>query len=65
MYVQVIPDTCFPVADDSGWWGKGGVFTAISKRCHAVEEQYELAAKMKGMHMYEQSLFYWYCTGCP
>lgn len=51
---------CFPFADDSGWWGKGGVFTAISKRCHAVEEQYELAAKMKGMHMYEQSLFYWY-----
>lgn len=38
-------------ADDSGWWGKGGVFTAISKRCHAVEEQYELAAKMKDMNV--------------
>ncbi|XP_022305018.2 chromodomain-helicase-DNA-binding protein 1-like isoform X2 [Crassostrea virginica] len=33
--------------DDSGWWGKGGVFTALSKRSHSVEKQYELAAKMK------------------
>ncbi|XP_062607988.1 chromodomain-helicase-DNA-binding protein 1-like isoform X1 [Saccostrea cucullata] len=38
-------------ADDSGWWGKGGVFTAISKRSHSVEEQYELAAKMKDIHV--------------
>ncbi|XP_048779718.2 chromodomain-helicase-DNA-binding protein 1-like isoform X2 [Ostrea edulis] len=38
-------------ADDSGWWGKGGVFTAISKRSRSVEEQYELAAKMKDIRV--------------
>ena len=38
----------FLLVDDSGWWGKGGVFTALSKRSHSVEKQYELAAKMKG-----------------
>lgn len=60
MYVQVIFDICFLVVDDLGWWGKGGVFIVIFKRCYVVEEQYELVVKMKGMYMYEQSLFYWY-----
>ncbi|XP_076113824.1 chromodomain-helicase-DNA-binding protein 1-like isoform X3 [Mytilus galloprovincialis] len=33
-------------ADDSGGWGKGGVFTAISKRSEVPEKQYELAGNL-------------------
>ncbi|KAK3102784.1 hypothetical protein FSP39_013885 [Pinctada imbricata] len=38
-------------ADDSGRWGKGGLFTAISNRTKAVEEQYEMAANMKDLSL--------------
>lgn len=33
-------------ADDSGGWGKGGLFTAISKRSEVPEKQYDLAGKL-------------------
>lgn len=36
--------------DDSGSWGKGGVFTAISKRSEVPEKQYELAGNLLGMY---------------
>ncbi|KAH3882424.1 hypothetical protein DPMN_006363 [Dreissena polymorpha] len=36
-------------ADDSGGWGKGGIFTAISSRSTIPEEQYELAGQMKDL----------------
>lgn len=34
--------------DDSGRWGKGGVFSAISARSLLPEQHYRLAGKMKG-----------------
>lgn len=34
--------------DDSGWWGKGGLFTALEVRSDEPRKQYELAGKMKG-----------------
>ena len=39
--------------DNSGRWGKGGVFSAISARSPQPEIQYTLAGKMKGtVHNY-------------
>ncbi|XP_062519744.1 chromodomain-helicase-DNA-binding protein 1-like isoform X2 [Corticium candelabrum] len=35
--------------DDSGQWGRGGLFTAISNRSMKPQAQYELAAKMKDL----------------
>ena len=35
-------------SDDSGKWGHGGLFTAISQRSLQPETRYELAARMKG-----------------
>lgn len=37
-------------ADDSGWWGKGGLFTALEVRSDEPRKQYELAGKMEGNH---------------
>ena len=34
--------------DDSGRWGTGGVFTALSNRSSRPKEQYEFAGRMKG-----------------
>jgi len=34
--------------DDSGWWGRGGLFTALEVRSDEPRKQYELAGKMKG-----------------
>lgn len=36
-------------SDDSGRWGKGGLFSALSARSLQPQAQYELAGKMKGM----------------
>ncbi|XP_060086323.1 chromodomain-helicase-DNA-binding protein 1-like [Ylistrum balloti] len=33
-------------ADDSGSWGRGGIFSAIGRRSSAPQEQYELAGDM-------------------
>ena len=38
-------------ADNSGRWGRGGVFSALSSRSTAPEKQYELAFKMKDLHL--------------
>lgn len=35
-------------SDDSGRWGKGGLFTALEVRSDEPRRQYELAGKMKG-----------------
>ena len=35
--------------DDSGSWGSGGLFSALSKKSDVIEQQYELAGEMKGM----------------
>jgi len=35
--------------DDSGRWGSGGLFTALSRRSALPKEQYELAGKMKDL----------------
>ena len=36
------------LVDDSGRWGRGGLFTALENRSDAPCKQYELAGKMKG-----------------
>ena len=40
---------CVCFVDDSGNWGRGGLFSAIVGRSPLPEEQYTLAGKMKGM----------------
>ena len=37
------------VPDDSGRWGKGGLFSALSSRSLQPETQYELAGQMKDL----------------
>jgi hypothetical protein len=39
-------------SDDSGYWGSGGLFTAISRRSKTLEEHYELAGEMKGISLF-------------
>ena len=36
--------------DDSGRWGNGGLFSALTSRSPQPQTQYELAGKMKGNH---------------
>ncbi|KAH9518690.1 Chromodomain-helicase-DNA-binding protein 1-like [Bulinus truncatus] len=38
-------------ADDSGKWGKGGLFSAMSARSKQPQAQYELAGEMKDLHL--------------
>lgn len=38
----------FMVTDDSGHWGRGGLFTALELRSDEPRKQYELAGDMKG-----------------
>uniref|UniRef100_A0A7N8WZ55 Chromodomain helicase DNA binding protein 1-like n=1 Tax=Mastacembelus armatus TaxID=205130 RepID=A0A7N8WZ55_9TELE len=44
--------------DDSGRWGRGGLFTALEVRSDEPRKQYELAGKMKGKftHDYKKCL---------
>ncbi|XP_077391159.1 chromodomain-helicase-DNA-binding protein 1-like [Festucalex cinctus] len=37
--------------DDSGWWGKGGLFTALEVRSDEPRRQYELAGEMKDLDL--------------
>ncbi|CAH3042058.1 unnamed protein product [Porites evermanni] len=37
--------------DDSGRWGQGGIFTALSRRSLQPETQYELASRMKDLKL--------------
>ena len=39
----------FLISDDSGCWGQGGLFSALSRRSLQPESRYELAGKMKGI----------------
>lgn len=39
----------FLISDDSGCWGQGGLFSALSRRSLQPETRYELAGKMKGI----------------
>ena len=39
----------FFISDDSGCWGQGGLFSALSRRSLQPESRYELAGKMKGI----------------
>ncbi|XP_031560226.1 chromodomain-helicase-DNA-binding protein 1-like [Actinia tenebrosa] len=45
------PTIIVHTVDDSGYWGSGGVFTAISRRSKKPEEHYELAGEMKDLHL--------------
>ena len=36
------------ISDDSGYWGSGGLFTAISAKSTLPEDQYSLAGEMRG-----------------
>ena len=46
---QVCLKADFLISDDSGCWGQGGLFSALSRRSSQPETQYELAGKMKGI----------------
>ncbi|XP_051928976.1 chromodomain-helicase-DNA-binding protein 1-like isoform X2 [Hippocampus zosterae] len=37
--------------DDSGWWGKGGLFTALEVRSDEPRRQYELAGEMNDLDL--------------
>jgi len=39
---------CVYDVDDSGYWGRGGLFTALELRSDEPRKQYELAGDMKG-----------------
>lgn len=46
---------CVVFVDDSGWWGTGGLFTALEMRSDEPRKQYDLAGRMKGTpthHLY-------------
>lgn len=45
-----------PVVDNSGRWGRGGVFSALSARSPRPEQQYELAHQMSDLHLGEVHL---------
>lgn len=50
-YIDIIQctDTLILPTDDSGRWGQGGLFSALSRRSNRPETQYELASRMKGI----------------
>ena len=51
--------------DDSGRWGKGGLFSAISGRSPQPQAQYELAGKMRGddtLYILANGMWGWYCA---
>ncbi|XP_071343158.1 chromodomain-helicase-DNA-binding protein 1-like isoform X2 [Trachinotus anak] len=43
--------------DDSGWWGRGGLFTALEVRSDEPRKQYELAGRMKDLDLGNVLLF--------
>ena len=43
-----INEDFFLLIDDSGRWGRGGLFTALETRSAEPRKIYELAGKMKG-----------------
>ena len=45
---HILQEVFYFISDDSGYWGKGGLFTAINNRSDLPKAQYELAGRMKG-----------------
>ncbi|XP_034036486.1 chromodomain-helicase-DNA-binding protein 1-like [Thalassophryne amazonica] len=43
--------------DDSGWWGRGGLFSALEVRSDEPRKQYELAGRMKDLDLGNVLLF--------
>ncbi|XP_061744943.1 chromodomain-helicase-DNA-binding protein 1-like isoform X2 [Nerophis ophidion] len=43
--------------DDSGWWGKGGLFTALERRSDEPRRVYELAGRMNDLDLGSVLLF--------
>ncbi|KAM8889632.1 chromodomain-helicase-DNA-binding protein 1-like [Synchiropus picturatus] len=43
--------------DDSGWWGRGGLFTALEVRSDEPRKRYEMAGKMKDLELGNVLLF--------
>ena len=51
-YVRADPNTVLLLSvDNSGRWGRGGVFSALSARSPRPEQQYEMAHQMKDLHL--------------
>ncbi|RMX56153.1 hypothetical protein pdam_00012086 [Pocillopora damicornis] len=52
-YIDIIQctDTLILPTDDSGRWGQGGLFSALSRRSTRPETQYELANRMKDLKL--------------
>ncbi|KAK3608755.1 hypothetical protein CHS0354_005846 [Potamilus streckersoni] len=44
-------------ADDSGRWGRGGLFTAVSARSDSPQQKYDLAGRMKDLELGDCHLF--------
>ena len=42
---------CIYSSDDSGHWGRGGLFTALSSRSLQPQERYERAGKMNDLSL--------------
>lgn len=42
---------CHFILDDSGRWGRGGLFTALEARSDQPRKIYEMAGKMKGKRL--------------
>lgn len=59
--VRLCDFRCVVFVDDSGWWGNGGLFTALEIRSDEPRKQYELAGKMKGTTNYYYCYCYHYC----
>ena len=52
MKITMVTQQCLLLsADNSGHWGRGGVFSALLARSTAPKLQYELAHKMKDLHL--------------
>lgn len=47
-FMRIIQCMGICIVDDSGRWGKGGLFSALSARSPQPQTQYELAGRMKG-----------------
>ena len=51
-YARADPNTVLLLSvDNSGRWGRGGVFSALSARSPCPEQQYEMAHQMKDLHL--------------
>ena len=48
---QLLQHHFAPTVDNSGRWGRGGVFSALSARSPRPEQQYEMAHEMNDLHL--------------